>query len=179
MKSLFRVIISCLLMSQVYAEDLSKEQTAALEKSVDTLKQIAADPKIIEAVKAVNATALADYKDMSQDTWQNLAVLDPKVRYFSKNPAGDFLKSKKNDQVTEMFLNAADGTKVAFLSKTSGWSHKGKPKHDIPMSGKTWQGKIEMDESTGLKSVQVAIPVLDGGKPIGSLVTGFSITKLK
>lgn len=81
--------------------------------------------------------------------------------------------------VTEIFVNAADGTKVAFLSKTSNWSHKGKPKHDDPMAGKTWQGSIEMDESTGLKSIQVAVPVMDGGKAIGSMTIGYSITKLK
>lgn len=179
MKMFLKVMFSFLLMSRVYAEDLSPEQTAALAKEVEIVKQIAADPKIVEATKAVNATALADYKDMSQDKWKDLPVLDPKVRYFSKNPAGEVLKAKKNDAITEMFVNAADGSKVAFISKTTNWSHKGKAKHDDPMSGKSWQGKIEMDESTGLKSIQVAVPVMDGGKAIGSLVAGFSITKLK
>lgn len=116
---------------------------------------------------------------MTQDTWKALPVLDPKVRYFSKNPAGEILKSKKSELISEAFINAADGTKVAFLSKSSNWSHKGKAKHDDPMAGKTWQGPIEMDESTGLKSVQVAVPVLDGGKAIGSITFGYSITKLK
>lgn len=179
MKVFLKLMLCCLLTSQVFAEDLTKEQADALAKEVEVVKQIAADPKIVEAVKAVNATALADYKDMTQDKWKELPVLDPKVRYFSKNAAGEVLKAKKNEMITEMFLNAADGTKVAFISKTSNWSHKGKPKHDDPMAGKSWQGKVEMDESTGLKSVQIAVPVLDGGKAIGSLVSGFSVTKLK
>jgi len=46
------------------------------------------------------------------------------------------------------------------------------------MTGKTWQGQPEVDESTGLQQVQVAVPILDGGKPIGSLVVGLSLTKL-
>lgn len=179
MKLFLKIALSCLLVTNVFAEDLTKEQAAALAKEIEVVKKIAADPKIVEAVKAANATALADYKDMSQDKWKDLPVLDPKVRYFSKNPAGEVLKAKKNEQITEMFVNAADGTKIAFLSKTSGWSHKGKAKHDDPMAGKQWQGTVEMDESTGLKSVQVGVPVLDGGKAIGSLVSGFSITKLK
>ena len=74
---------------------------------------------------------------------------------------------------------STDGTKAAFLSKTTGWSHKGKPKHDLPMSGKSWQGPVEVDESTGLQQVQVAVPVLDGGKPVGSLVVGLSLSKLR
>jgi hypothetical protein len=46
------------------------------------------------------------------------------------------------------------------------------------MSGKTWQGDVEIDASSGLQQVQVAVPVLDGGKAIGSLVVGLSIGKL-
>lgn len=66
-----------------------------------------------------------------------------------------------------------------FLSKPSNWSHQGKPKHDEPMAGKTWQGGIELDESTGLQQIQIGVPVLEGDKPIGWLVVGFSISKLK
>nr|BDT27254.1 cache domain-containing protein [Bacteriovorax sp. HI3] len=179
MKFFLSLMLSTFLMAGAFAEALTPEQTAALNKQVEEMKKLASDPKVVDAVKAVNATALADYKDMTQDKWKDLPVLDPKVRYFSKNPAGEYLKTKKNDMVTEIFVNAADGTKVAFLSKTSNWSHKGKPKHDDPMAGKTWQGSIEMDESTGLKSIQVAVPVMDGGKPIGSMTVGYSITKLK
>jgi len=116
---------------------------------------------------------------MTQDKWKDLPVLDPKVRYFSKNPLAEFLKTKKSEMVSEAFVNAADGTKVAFLAKTSNWSHKGKPKHDDPMAGKTWQGAVEVDESTGQKSVQVSVPVMDGGKSIGSMTFGYSVSKLK
>ena len=37
---------------------------------------------------------------------------------------------------------------------------------------------MEVDASTGLQTIQIAVPVLDGGKPIGSLVVNLSITKL-
>ena len=179
MKFFLSLMISALISTSLFAEALTPEQTTALNKQIEDFKKVAADPKVIDAVKAVNAATLPDYAGMTQDTWKAMPVLDPKVRYFSKNPAAEFLKSKKNDTITEIFLNAADGTKVAFLSKTSNWSHKGKAKHDDPMAGKTWQGPVEMDDSTGLKSIQVALPVLDGGKAIGSLTVGFSTTKLK
>ena len=179
MKLFLSLTLSCLMFTQVFAEDLTKEQSDALAKEVENVKKIAADPKIVEAVKAVNAAALADYKDMTDAKWKELPVLDPKVRYFSKNPAGEVLKSKKMDSTSEMFVNAADGSKVAFISKTSSWIHKGKAKHDDPMAGKAWQGKVEMDDSTGLKSIQVAVPVLDGAKAIGSMTAGFAVTKLK
>jgi hypothetical protein len=100
------------------------------------------------------------------------------VRGFTKNPVGQFLKSKKSEVVTEAFVSDAAGLKVGFIAKTSGWSHKGKPKHDVPMTGKHWQGPVEVDESSGQQQLQVSVPVVDGGKPIGSLVVGLSATKL-
>lgn len=179
MKFFLGLIVSSIIITNAFAEALTPEQRTALNKQVEEFKKVVSDTKVVEAVKTVNTAALVDYKDMTQDKWKELPVLDPKVRYFSKNPTAEFLKSKKSDAITEIFVNAADGTKVAFLSKTSNWSHKGKAKHDDPMAGKTWQGSVEVDESTGLKSVQVALPVMDGSKAIGSMTVGFSVTKLK
>ena len=156
---------------------------AALQAKIDKAKQDAitwaADPAVVSAVKDANANPPADAKAMTQDKWKALLITDPFVRGFSKNAAATFLKSKKSDTVSEAFLSAADGSKVAFLSKTTNWSHAGKPKHDDPMAGKTWQGAIEVDESTGVQQLQIAVPVKDGDKPIGSLVVGLNITKLK
>lgn len=152
---------------------------AKIDAEIVAATSLAADPAIVAAVKAHNAAAAADVQAMTQDKWKALTLLDPFVRSFSKNPAGEALKTKKSSLVSEAFLSGADGCKVAFLSKPSGWSHKGKPKHDQPMQGKTWQGSVEVDESTGLQQVQVAVPVLDGGQPIGSLVVGLSVTKMK
>ncbi len=116
---------------------------------------------------------------MTQEKWKSLTLLDPFVRGFSKNAAGEAIKAKKSSLVTEAFLSGADGGKVAFVSKPSNWSHKGKPKHEQSMQGTTWQGEVEVDESTGLQQIQVSVPVLDGTTPIGSLVVGLSITKMK
>lgn len=145
------------------------------------MKQIvawAAEPAIVEAVRAHNAALPPEQAALTQEKWRAATVLDPVVRGFTKNPAGVFLKSKKTDIVTEAFVSDAAGLKVAFIAKTSNWSHKGKDKHDVPMTGKTWQGPVEVDESSGQQQLQVAVPVLDGGKPIGSLVVGLSVTKL-
>lgn len=46
------------------------------------------------------------------------------------------------------------------------------------MSGKAWQGRIEVDASTGMRQLQISVPVLDAGKPIGSLVVGLSTAVL-
>jgi hypothetical protein len=155
---------------------------APLQAKVDAkLKEVvawAAEPTLVAAAKAQNASPPAGFAEMTQEQWKALTVLAPFTRQFSKNPTAELLKTKKGDVVAEAFVSDANGCKIAFLSKTTSWSHKGKDKHDVPMSGKNWQGPVEVDESTGLQQVQVAVPILDAGKPIGSLVVGLSLAKL-
>jgi hypothetical protein len=156
--------------------------TPAVQARIDVqLKEIvawAAEPAIVAAVRAHNTQLPADQAALNQDKWRALTVLDPTVRAFTKNPAALLLKAKKTDVVSEAFLSNAGGVKVAFLAKTSNWSHQGKDKHEVPMQGKPWQGPIEVDESSGQQQLQIAVPVLDGAKPIGSLVVGLSLSKL-
>ena len=158
--------------------DVDAALQAKIDAQVKIIQTWAADPVIVNAVKAQNASPKPEYAAMTQDKWKELSVLDPFVRAFTKNEAGQFLKSKKTDFVSEAFVSDATGVKVGFLGKSSNWSHKGKPKHDVPMTGKTWRGAIEVDESSGAQQLQVAVPVLDGEKPIGSLVVGLSTSKL-
>lgn len=174
----FAAVAAVCLVSSVSAQ-VEPAVQAKIDAEIVAATSLAADPAVIAAVQAHNATPSAEVQAMTQDKWKALTLLDPQVRSFSKSPAGAALKAKKSSFVSEAFLSGADGAKVAFLTKPTGWSHKGKPKHDQPMLGKTWQGEIEVDESTGLQQVQIAVPVLDGGKPIGSLVVGLSVTKMK
>ena len=178
-KMLLTIMSLALLPILGRSEGLDPAVQAAVDSQIKAVQEWAKDPAVLKAVQAHNAGPGADAAAMTQDKWKSLTVLDPFVRGFSKNAAADVLKSKKTEAVTEAFISGNDGFKVAFLSKTSNWSHKGKPKHDVPMSGKTWQGAVEVDESTGLQQIQVAVPVLEGDQPIGSLVVGLSLAKLK
>lgn len=159
----------------VSAEALAPELQPKLDAKVAALKAWSTEPTIVNAVKAHNAKPTATF---TNDSWKALTILDPAVRAFQTNAAAKWIKDHKEDAVTEAFVSGADGAKVAFLSKPSGWTHAGKPKHDKPMSGKTWQGEVEVDASSGARQIQVSVPVLDGGKAIGSIVVGFSVAKL-
>lgn len=162
----------------VQAENLTPKQQANVAARTKEIQTWAAAPAVVSAVKAQNVSLPADYASMNQDKWKGLTVLDPLVRNLTRTPAAELLKSKKSEAVSEAFLSDANGNKVAFLAKTTSWSHKGMPKHDEPMAGKTWTGRPEMDASTGVMQVQIAVPVLDGDKPIGSLVVGLRLSKL-
>ena len=143
------------------------------------LKTWSTDPVIVSAVRDANANPPAEAKGMTNEQWGKLTVLDPVVRSFTRNPLGTHLKAKRDDQISECFVSTAAGTKVAFLAKTTSWSHAGKEKHTVPMAGKQWIGPAEVDQSSGELQVQVGLPVLDSGKPIGSIVIGLSVSKLQ
>ncbi len=162
----------------LFAQGLDPAVQTKVNAQITQIVALATDPALVRAVRDQNASLPPDYAAMTQEKWKALPILEPFVRSLTRNPAAAVIKAKKTEFVTEAFLSDAAGLKVAFLAKTSNWSHKGKPKHDKPMSGETWQGPVEVDESTGQQQIQVAVPVLDGGKPIGSLIIGLSLTKL-
>lgn len=168
----------CCWSPALAATELTPAQQAKIETMVKEFQGWGADPKMVEAVKSYNTAPSADAKGMTNEKWTSLTVLDPVVRGLTKNDLATFLKGKTTETVGEFFVSGADGGKVALSSKTTSWNHKGKPKHDLPMTGKTWQGKPELDESTGKVEVQVAVPIVDGTTPIGSLVVGIVVNKL-
>lgn len=152
---------------------------AKVEKAQKEWSFLSNDPKVVAEVKAFNTNPPAELQGMSNAKWKELTILSPEVRNLTRNALGQYLKSIKKTEVAELFINGANGGKVAFLGKTTNWTHKGSAKHDNPMASKPWMGDVELDESTGKQQVQFAIPVLDGKTPIGSIVIGVSIADLK
>jgi len=156
------------------------ELKAKLDAQIKLLQAVSADPQVVSAVKAHNATPLsADAAAMTNEKWAALSLLDPFVRSVAKAPLSAFLKTKTDDTISEIFVSGSDGGKAGFASKTTYWNHKGMPKHDVPMSGRIFIGAPKMDESTGVAEIQVGLPVMDGGKPIGSIVFGLRVEKLR
>jgi hypothetical protein len=157
------------------------EIKAKLDAKIQQLRSFSTDPEVVNAVKAHNATAAsAEAMAMTNDKWHSLSVLDPFVRSVAKAPLSEYLKEKKksDDVIAKIFVSGADGFKVAFDAKTEHWTHKGMPKHEVPMSGETWIGPVRLDDSTGQQLIQVGLPVLDGGKAIGSIIVGLRVDKL-
>jgi hypothetical protein len=158
------------------------EIKAKLDAKIKQLTALSTDPEIVNAVKAHNATpASAEAAAMTNDRWRGLSVLDPFVRATAKAPLSEYLKDKEksDDTIAKVFVSGADGFKVGFDAKTEHWTHKGMPKHEIPMKGETWIGTVKVDDSTGQQLIQVGLPVLDGKKPIGSIVVGLRVDKLR
>jgi len=178
-KSLTRlamVFILCFVSATAsFAQDAGK-----LEAEIKQLKPFSTDPQVVSAVKAYNSTTPSpEAQAMTNEKWRSLTLFDPFVRAVGKTALSAYLKTKQDDMIAKVFVSGADGGKVGFDAKTEHWTHKGMPKHEVPMSGKIWTGPVKLDDSTGLQMIQVGLPVLDGGKPIGSIVFGLRAEKLR
>lgn len=178
-RSFFLGLIVLVGFSQIsFAQNLSPEQKAKVDSALAQLSSLGTDPTVVAAVRDYNTNPPAIVATMTQGKWKSLSVLSSEVLSFARNPLAVYLKTRRTDTIDELFVSGAAGTKVAFFGKTTSWSHKGAAKHDQPMAGKTWIGEPSLDESSGKYEVQISFPVLDGGKPIGSIVIGLDVSKL-
>src|SRR2546427_67791 len=161
------------------------EVTPGIQAELDRQKKIAAgwaaDPVIVKAVAEQNAKG--PLAGMDNSKWKLVRRSDPLVRAFQSNPAGQFLRSKMEASgglITEAFVSAAQGEKVAFAEKTTSYIHKGMPKFDVPFTSRSaWQGRPEFDESAQTYQIQISVPVLVDGQPAGALVVGISLSQLE
>jgi hypothetical protein len=179
-RSGFAGLFALLLVSLtgVWADDGNAGMQAQADKWIAQAKEWAAAPTLVNAVVAQNQQPPAAYAGMTQQKWAELSDTDPLVQRLMRNELAQFLRAKRAEAVTEAFVSDASGAKVAFLAKPTNWKHQGKPKHDEPMAGKIWQGKLELDRSSGMRQVQIAVPVLKDGTPVGSLVLGVALSAL-
>jgi len=169
------------LAGGAWAAEIAPAVQKEIDRQVEVIKGWAADGAVVQAVLAQNGKG--PIPGMDNVKWKSLRRSDALVKEFQSNAAGQYLKRKLADSgesLSEAFLSAARGEKVAFVEKTSSYIHKGQPKFDVPFdSGKVWQGKPEFDESSQTHQVQVAVPVQSGGTPVGVLVVGINVTKLE
>lgn len=165
------------------------EITAEVQAQIDAYKKEiatwAAEPKVVAAVIAQNKQG--PIEGMDNKKWKTLRRRSEEVTVFQTNDAAKALESKAKATkgiVSEAFLNAAKGEKVAFLEKTSSYLHDTSSKFTTPFSKKTpWQGAPEFDESSQAYAVQISVPVFDTADkekktPIGVLVVGLNVTQL-
>ncbi len=179
MRRIIFFALFALAASGLIAAPLTAEQKILLDSQIKNFIGLGTDPVVVKALKDYIAAPPAELKGMTQDAWAKLSVLSPEIKALTKNSLATYLKTKKTEIVAEFFVSAPGGEKAALFSKSTSWSHKGKAKHDVPMTGKTWIGESELDESSGKTTVQFSFPVLDGGKAIGSIVIGLDMALLK
>ena len=164
-------------MAHAANSEMNPAVQAELDKWKTVITEWAADPKIVKAV--VKQNSKGPIPGMDNAKWKITRPSDPIVKEFQTNPASQFLKAKieaTGGTISEAFLSAARGEKVAFAEKTTSYIHQGQAKFDVPFTtGQPWQGKVEYDESSQTYAIQLSVPVLVDGKPSGALVVGVNL----
>lgn len=163
----------------------SGEITPKMKQKIDEYKKKAAgwagDAAIIKAVKESNAKG--PIPGMGNAKWRELKENDPIVQSFITNPTGQLLTQWMNADsrnINKIVLSGDKSHRVAFTSMPAIYIGKGKPNFDEALSGKMWQqGESKPDPSTNIDTVQIAVPVKDGGKTIGVLLVSLTAANLK
>ena len=154
---------------------------AELDKQKTVIAGWAASPAVVNAVVEQNRRGPID--GMDNPKWKLTRRSDPTMIAFQSNAAGQFLKAQIEEnkaKFSEAFLNAAPGEKVAFVEKTTSYVHRGQAKFDVPYTtAKAWQGPAEFDESSQTYAIQISVPVMAEGRPIGALVVGVNLSHLE
>ncbi len=147
---------------------------AALQTKAETYKaklvEWAANPTLVDAVKAANAKGAGG---MSNGKWNDLDEKDPAVTVYQTSPAGVLISKWEADKnLSKLVLRDEKGNVVAASLKPVVFSNAARPSFANAIKGAAWIDKeAKPDPSTGVKGVQVSAPVLDGGKVIGVLHT--------
>ena len=82
----------------------------------------------------------------------------------------------------EAFLTDNQGANVAAFPPTSDYFQGDEEKWSESFnegSGRVFIGPVELDESTGVRAVQISAPVLDQGRTIGVLVVGITVEHIE
>jgi hypothetical protein len=163
------------------------EITTDVQQQIDEWKKTvaswAADKAVVLAVAEQNKKG--PLEGMDNKKWKTLRRRGAEIDPFTTNDAAKRLAElakATNGVVSEAFLNAQKGEKVAFLEKTSSYLHAGAAKFDVPFQKlQAWQGEPEFDESSQTYAVQISVPVLDPAdakKAVGALVVGLNLTQM-
>ncbi len=144
------------------------------------IKQLATDPILLADVKSQNDLNLSTSQAQKLQTeWQKIGISESVKPYLNKPSAAAMRKTMAQKPILiKCFLLDRQGNIVATAPKSRDFIHGTEDKFLKCYNGgdgKVWIGPAMLDVSTKIYSIQVAVPVQDGGKAIGVLVATLSL----
>lgn len=150
---------------------------AAVQAKVDAYKAKlagwAANPILVKAAKEAGARGDGG---MTNAKWEDLADSEPAIQATITGPVSEQLRKWEEDKaINKLYLRDEKGNVVAGVTRTLLFNASKRPHIAAALKGEIAQGQeIKPDPTTQVKSVQLAVPVLDGGKVVGVLHTAIS-----
>lgn len=149
------------------------------------IKALAADATVVAAVKAQNAQGLSMDAIKALDTaWIEQKGNVPEAAPMQSSEAAAVLKKAEasHPAFKESILTDNQGANVAISQLTSDYWQGDEPKFAKAYNGGTGADYIarpKKDASTGEVIAQVSVPVMEGGKAIGTLTVGVDLNLVK
>lgn len=156
------------------AAELQADLAAKVADATKRLVQLAADPSVVAAVREANGR---DAGGMNNGKWADVADTDPAVKSVTGNKVGvQIAKWETADNtVNKLVLRDQKGNVVGASAKPLLFNNASRPQFANAMKGQPWAAtEVKPDPTTQIPSVQVGVPVVDGGKAIGVLHAGVS-----
>lgn len=177
--------LSVLLFSS-FSASANEYADSATALANDTIKPWLQNPLVINAVKAQNekhaGLSQADVDALDQK-WRggDSALIDGVLN----NELSQYLQGVKNDGqglYTEIFVMDNKGLNVGQSDKTSDYWQGDEAKWQQTYSvgaDSIHLSDIEEDESSQTFQMQISLPVVDGGAPIGAVTVGVNAEMLE
>ncbi|HWW59768.1 MAG TPA: hypothetical protein VN181_00240 [Thermoanaerobaculia bacterium] len=159
-----------------------------LHKSLTTesakLKMWASDPAILSATKAQNArkVALAEVQRLDREWIEGKA--HDLMKQVTTGPCADRLRklAAENAAYGEAFVSDDQGALVCASQETSDYWQGDEAKFIRAYDGgrgSVFIDRPRLDASAKAHLAQISLPIMDGGKAIGTITVGVDTTKLK
>jgi hypothetical protein len=152
------------------AADLPAPLQAKVEKYKKQLVDWAANPAVVAATRDANSKG-GVLPGMTNAKWNDLEEKDPAVQSTMTSPVGVQIKKWEEDKnINKLFLRDLKANLVAGSSKSLLFNAANRTPVISALKGEPWGDTVvKPDPTTQVKSVQISVPVLDGGKVIGVL----------
>lgn len=153
-------------------------------KVLPDIKKLASDPVVVSAVKAQNTKNLSmEAIKALDDKWIAAQGKVPEAGELMGNAAAKMLKAAETAKpyFKECILTDNKGANVAISELTSDYWQGDEPKFSNAFAdgkGSDYVARPKKDASTGQVIAQVSVPVMDGGKAIGTLTVGVDLNTM-
>lgn len=184
MRSLAVTTAVALTLSALSALGQTPGQKQNIDKALPTIRKMAADPVVVKAIKAQNAKKLSmEWIKKMDAEWMATTGISDKIKAYLDNPSSVALRSYKAalPAMVECFSMDDQGGLVGTIGKTTDYWQGDEAKWQKSFAqgkGAVFIDKPEFDDSSQTYSVQISVPVMDGGKAIGALTVGLSLDKI-
>lgn len=182
MKSVKKLILASLISSFIAQGVMAEDAPAAVTALIPVIKKWGENPILVAAVKEQNAKGATLEQVQKRDKeWMAATGMDDQMKAITKNAGAqelDKLEATK-PYFFESILMDSLGANVSMTNKTSDYWQGDEPKFTNAFKvGGVDVGKSKFDDSAKAYLIQVSVPVLDGGKPIGALCVGINLDEL-